>query len=161
VVTVSDAKKNAQELKDRLGATDAGKRAGVSRAQITFVANGSRQASPELASRLAKAVADLSAKKAPRKPRAANTSVAGLEATIDDIDDTLADDIPVSAKASLYRARIAALQQLADLRGERELNMTKLVGSKLWQDIRSRLRDALAPFPEAAAAVAEAFEGIE
>lgn len=162
-----DVHKLAAELVSRFGPVNAGRRAGCSRQMIAAVARGERKPRAELAAAIEAAAAALPPpKRAPKRklPKSAartQTTIEALVATVASIDETLTEDPPATAKASLYRARIDALDRIAKLRGEHEITQAALLRSKAWREVLAAIEPILAEYPDVAEQIANALEGLE
>jgi hypothetical protein len=177
VKSITEGARRVAELVAKIGAAEFGRRVKVSEGMARHLATGRKTAGVALRDRIATVVGipaeawDEPAKvveakpspkpKAPATEPDEDTTIGRYLRTVADIDATLADDIPASAKASLYRARLDALHRISVLRGEHELTMAQLVRSRIWRDIQARLETALASYPEAATAIADALEDLD
>jgi len=94
------------------------------------------------------------------RPGNADT-IGALEAQLDAMQrrfDALEANAHPRDVAALDAAIRAHTKQIAEMRGELKLTEAKIVRSEAWRDMVAKFGRVLAPFPEAMAAIVEAFE---
>lgn len=158
---MADVKELAAALVGRLGPVEAARRVRCSRQMISAVATGERQPGAKLAAAIVEAAAAVPPSPTPRSKRKPGATLDELQSTVDAIDATLAGDVPATAKAALFRARIDAIHRMSVLRGEHELTPQQLLRSKPWRDVMARIEPILERHPEVAAEIADALEALE